>query len=307
MPFIVLFNFGSAILRAVGDTRNPMCYLIYAGFLNVILNLFFVICLHMDVDGVALATVISQALSAFLVIRNLHKTRDCCRFRFHALHVAPKILRDILWIGLPAGIQSAFFSISNVTIQSTVNSFGSTVIAANMAAIVIESIIYTGSFAYHQTAISFTSQNLGGGKFNRICTSFWYCMLLTTVINTVMGLTGVCFGPEILGFFSKDPAIIPYGMVRMKYLFTFYALCGMMDTVSGTLRGLGFSIQSAVVTMIGVCVLRVTWVFFIFPLNPILENLMISYPISWGLTAGANGIFLYFHLRKLKKQMVCAA
>lgn len=299
LPFLMIYNFGGSILRAAGDTRRPLYYLVAAGIINVILNLVFVLCLKMDVAGVALATVISQAVSAALIVRVLLRTDEPYRLNLKDMRIDFSMLKSMLWIGLPAGIQGSFFSISNLTIQSSINSFGALCMAGNTAALSLEGIVYVGSYSYHQTAISFAGQNYGAGKIDRIRKSILYCLICSTLINAVMGLGFFALGTPLLSIFSTDPEVIRWGILRMEVLFTSYFLCGIMDVVSGALRGLGHSIFPAVVTLLGVCVLRVLWVFFIFPLHRSMSNLMLSYPVSWAITAAVNGAFLYWICRKM--------
>lgn len=301
LPFLMLYNFGSAILRAAGDTRRPLYYLVVAGIINVILNLVFVLVLKMDVAGVALATVISQAVSAALVVRVLLWTDEPYRLNWKDMRIDLSTLKSMMWIGLPAGIQGSFFSISNLTIQSSINSFGALCMAGNTAALSLESIVYVGSYSYHQTAISFSGQNYGAGKIDRIRKGILYCLICSSLINAVMGLGFFALGRPLLSIFSTDPEVIHWGILRMEVLFTTYFLCGIMDVVSGALRGLGHSIGPAVVTLLGVCVLRVVWVFFIFPLNRSMANLMLSYPVSWTITAAVNGAYLFWICRKMSR------
>lgn len=302
LPFILLYNFGSAVMRAAGDTRRPLFYLVIAGIVNVILNIVFVLGLHIDVAGVAIATTVSQAISAFLVLRNLIHLRDACRFRWKNLHIDPIILKSMLWIGLPAGIQGSFFSISNLVIQSSINSFGAMAIAGTTAALSLEGIVYAGAYSYHQTVITFAGQNIGAGRVDRVKKSIWYCLICSIALETAMGLGFYLCARPVLSIFNTNPEVISWGILRMKILFTTYALCGIMDVVSGALRGLGSSLQPAIVTMLGVCVLRVVWVFCVFPLDRTMENLLISYPVSWFLTAAVNAVFLWILCRRVSAQ-----
>ncbi|MBS1369525.1 MAG: MATE family efflux transporter [Lentisphaeria bacterium] len=299
MPFIMLYNFGSAVMRAVGDTRRPLYFLLFAGIVNVALNLFFVLVCGMDVAGVALATVAAQGIAAYLVLKCLMDAKDACRLKPRNLRIDPAILKRMLWIGLPAGIQGMFFSLSNITIQSSVNSFGSLAIAGNTAAVSLEGFVYIGSNAFHQTVVSFAGQNLGGGQYDRIRRSIIYCTLCSAAICLVMGYAFFFDGRRLLSVYNSNPDVVSWGMLRMNILFTTYFLCGIMDVMSGGLRGLGHSVMPAAITLLGVCVLRVVWVFTVFPLNPTMENLMLSYPITWIITAAANGIYLYWICRKL--------
>ena len=302
MPAIMLYNFGSAVLRAVGDTRRPLYFLLLAGFVNVILNLFFVLICGMDVGGVALATMISQGIAGVLVLRCLMSARDACRVRLRNLRIDPGILKRMLWIGLPAGIQGSFFSLSNITIQSTINSFGSQAIAGTTAAISLEGFGQIGSDAFHQAAVCFTGQNLGGRQFKRIRQSVIYCLLSTFVYCSIMGYGMLFNGKYLLGIFTSAPEIITWGILRMKFLFTTLFICGAMNVICGALRGLGHSVAPAVTTFLGACVLRIVWVYTIFPLYPSMENLLLSYPISWGLTAIANALCLYWVYKKICSQ-----
>ena len=299
MPALAIYNFGNAVYSAVGNTKKPLYYLGFSGVLNIILNLFFVIVCHMDVAGVALATVISQAVASYLVIKTLIRARDACRIKPQTLRIDPVILKNMLWIGLPAGIQGMFFSISNITIQSSVNSFGALAIAGNTATVSLEGFVYVGSNAFHQTVVSFAGQNLGGKQYDRIKKSIFYCILCSCAVCVILGYGFLLDGHDLIAIYNSDPEVVSWGMLRMNILFTTYFLCGIMDVISGALRGLGHSVMPAVITLLGVCVLRVFWVWLIFPLQPTMGNLMLSYPITWGITAIANGIYLYWAYNKI--------
>ena len=240
MPVMLMFNFGSAILRAIGDTRRPLFYLSIAGVINVVLNLFFVISLHIGVAGVALATVLSQCVSTMLIIRCLMKSEGCFRLCFNKLHINWDKFGKIAAIGLPAGIQGSLFSISNVLIQSSVNSFGSVAMAGNTAGSNVEGFVYTSMNSVHQTAVSFTGQNLGGKKYDRINKILIECLLFVTAIGLIMGNGAFFFGKQILGFYSSDPQVVSYGLQRMAVICTFYCICGIMDVFVGSIRGLGY-------------------------------------------------------------------
>lgn len=299
IPFIMIYNFGCAVLRSVGDTRRPLFFLIIAGIVNVILNLFFVIVCGMDVGGIALATAISHGIAAGLILRTLLTSQGICYLRLKELGIDREIFSDILKIGVPAGLQSSCFAISNMTIQSSINSFGALAMAGTTAVLGLEGIVYVGSFAFHQTAISFVAQNLGARKFKRILKSLYSCFLCATIVTSVMGWAFFVFGREILTIFNPNPEVIDWGILRMKILFTTYGLCGIMDVASGGLRGLGYSFTSTVVSLLGTCVFRVWWVFMIFPHYQTMENLMLSYPISWFLVAFVSSALLFFIYRKL--------
>ena len=302
MPAMMLYNFGSAILRAVGDTKRPLYFLFSAGVINVILNLIFVIIFHMGVAGVAWATVISQVVSATLVIRCLLKTEGYLHLDLKQLRIVPDKLIKIIRIGVPAGLQGALFSISNVLIQSSINSFGSVVMAGNTAASNIEGFVYTAMNAIHQTAISFTGQNFGAMKFKRIGRIAAICLGIVSVIGLVMGIGAYAFGSTLLKLYSTDPEVISYGLLRMSYVCITYFLCGLMDVMVGLMRGMGYSIMPMIVSLTGACLLRVIWVMTIFEHYKTLEILYISYPISWFLTFAVHLICFITVYRKILKR-----
>lgn len=301
MPAMMVYNFGSAILRAVGDTKRPLYYLLAAGIINVGLNLFFVIVFHMGVAGVALATVISQVISAALVVRCLILTEGYLHLDLRQLRIVPDKLLKMIQIGIPAGLQGALFSISNVLIQSSVNSFGSTVMAGNTAASNIEGFVYTSMNAVHQTAISFTGQNYGAMKYKRIGKITVICLGLVSVIGLVMGNGATLFGGTLLKIYSSDPEVIQFGQLRMRYLCVPYFLCGIMDVMVGLLRGMGYSIMPMIVSLTGACLFRVVWIMTIFSYHRTLETLYVSYPISWLLTFSVHMICFVIVYRKLLK------
>lgn len=284
MPAMLVYNFGAAILRAIGDTKRPLYYLLSAGVINVVLNLFFVIVLDMGVAGVAAATVASQVVSAVLIVRCLMQSEGIYRLNLHELKLHRKKLVRIVQIGLPAGLQGAVFSLSNVLIQSSVNSFGSVAMAGNTAAGNIEGFVYTSMNAIYQTALSFTSQNVGGGRQDRIPKIIFQCMAIVIVIGAVMGNLAYQCGPFLLGIYSSDPEVIQFGMSRMQIICQWYFLCGIMDVAVGILRGLGYSVIPMLVSLTGACGLRVLWIFTVFAWKHSLFVLYLSYPITWIVT-----------------------
>ena len=302
MPVNMLYNFGAAILRAVGDTRRPLYYLIIAGVLNVGLNLIFVIAFHMSVAGVALATIISQAVSAILVVRCLMKSEGCVHLALKELRIYKKKLIQMFQIGLPAGLQGAIFSVSNVMIQSTINSFGSLAMAGNAAAANIEGFIYLAMNALSQTSLSFTSQNAGAGDFKRVRKIFYLCNGIVVVIGLVLGIGTVLLGKPLVGIFSSDPEVIAFGQLRLTYICFAYFLCGIMDVVVGSLRGLGSSVMPMIISLTGACILRIVWLYTIFRINPTLENLYISYPVSWLVTSVAQIICFVVVFKKSEQR-----
>ena len=284
MPVQMLYNFCAAILRAVGDTKRPLYYLTVAGVVNVVLNLIFVIVFHMSVAGVALATILSQAISALMVTRALMQMEGPTRLYRSRLRFHADKLREIILIGLPAGIQSSVFSLSNVVIQSSVNSFGSVVIAGNAAASNVGNFVYQAMNTFQQAITCFAGQNIGARKPRRILTAMKVCLFWAVLFGLVLGLLSCVYGAQLLALFSSDPAVIAAGLERMYIVCGPYFLCGMMDVMTGVLRGIGYSLLPMIVSILGACVFRLFWVFTVFAIAPTMTCLMLSYPVSWLLT-----------------------
>ncbi|MGN0579930.1 MAG: MATE family efflux transporter [Ruminococcus sp.] len=306
----MIYNFGSAILRAAGDTRRPLYYLTAAGVINVILNVFFVRVFSMDVDGVALATVISQLISAILVVRSLMKRDDACRFRFSEMKIHSRQLMQIIRIGIPAGIQGSLFAISNVLIQSSLNSFGSVVMSGNAAAQNIEGFVYTSMNSFHQTALNFTGQNYGAKKYDRIGKIMRISLSSVFITGIVLGFTAYLFARPLLGIYITDSdEAIGYGIVRITYICIPYFLCGLMDVTTGLIRGMGLSLAPTIITVLGVCGMRILWIYTVFPIeryhSP--ESLYISYTISWSLTFIAELIVFLYIYRKRRRSLTTRA
>ena len=278
------YNFGAAILRGVGDTKRPLYYLSFSGVVNVGLNLIFVIVLHMDVAGVALATVLSQVISAGLVVRCLMKSEGSLKVELKKLKINAYKLKRIVKVGLPAGMQGAIFSISNVLIQSSVNSFGSGAVAGNTAAANLEGFVYNAMNSFHQTALSFTSQNMGAKKMDRVKKIMWICVGCVTVPGMIMGFGGLYFANELLSLYSTDAEVIAFGYRRLLIIMASYFLCGIMDVMVGCIRGMGYSIMPMLVSLLGVCGLRVVWIFTVFTFYRTPQVLYISYPVTWTVT-----------------------
>lgn len=302
MPVLMVYNFGAAILRAIGDTKRPLYFLFMAGVVNVALNLFFVIGLGMGVDGVGWATVISEHVSALLVLKSLMEAPGALKLNLKELRIHPKKLKRIVKIGLPAGMQGAIFSISNVLIQSSVNSFGSIAMAGNTASANIEGFVYTAMNAVYQTNLSFTSQNLGGRKYSRINRIMYICLAVVTVVGITLGITAVLAGDLLLGIYSSDAQVLRYGMLRLEIICGTYFLCGIMDCMVGSLRGLGYSVIPMFVSLTGACGFRVLWVFTVFAAYRSLDVLYLSYPVSWAITAIAHMITFRKIRRKIPRQ-----
>ena len=304
MPASMLYNFGSAILRAVGDTQRPLYFLLTAGIINVVLNLFFVIVLHMGVAGVALATVLSQCVSAGLVILCLTRSEGPYRLFLKELKIYGPKLRDMTKIGIPAGIQSSMFSISNVLIQSTVNSFGSVAMAGSTAAGNIEGFLFTSLDAFTQGAQSFVGQNYGAKKMERVRKTVLLCVGLVTALGLLLGVSAYLAGDALLSIYSTDPAVIAFGRQRMLINCVFYFSIGPMNIFVGGMRGMGHSMAPMLDTVFGTCVLRVLWVYTVFAMWPAWTVLFASYPVSWTLTGVLTGISYFVIKKKAEKAIL---
>ena len=307
MPVNLLYNFAAAILRAVGDTKRPLYYLTISGIINILLNLLFVVAFNMSVAGVAIATVISQVVSCVLVMITLFKTKQPYRFRFRELRIDGKALWEITKIGLPAGIQSSIFSISNVIIQSSVNQFGTIAMNGNSAAQSVEGFVYTSMNSVYHAALAFTSQNYGAKCEKNIKKITIYSLIIVTMIGLMMGVPLFIFGKQVLTIYTKIPEEIKVGYIRLHYLCLPYFLCGIMDVMVGILRGLGYSTVPMIVSILGVCGFRILWIYAIFyqitdfSSYTHLNYLYISYPISWIITFVAHLISYYICSRKVFK------
>lgn len=312
MPAQMSYNYGAAILNARGDTKHPFYFLLISGMVNIALNLLFVAVFHLGVLGVALATIASQYLSAFLVIRLLCRMTDSFRLNITRLYIRRDKLLKILKIGIPAGIQGCLFSVSNVLIQSSINSFGSATMAANTAAANIDGFIYVAMNSFYHAALAFTGQNAGALRFDRIKKVCAECTALVSAFGIVIGSLCYAFGPQLLSIYgvSGDPAVdeaMYVGMTRLMLLGLPYFLCGIMEVMSGTLRGLGASFISMIVSLVGSCALRIVWLYTVFAQNRTIEVLYLSYSVTWVLTALAHFtcLMIILHKRKTKAGSVC--
>ena len=297
MPANMLYTFGSAILRAVGDTKRPLLFLSIAGLINIVLNLIFVIVFKMSVAGVAIATIISQAVSAFLVMRCLTRSTGSVQFipkdtRFYKSSLSP-----IFSIGIPAGLQGSLFSISNVLIQSSINSFGSVTMAGSAASANLEGFVYTAMNSIYQACLTFVGQNNGARQFARVRKILWICLTLVTVVGIVTGGLFTLFAAPLISIFNTDPEVIRQGTLRLGIICGTYFLCGIMEVTVGQLRGLGYSVLPMISTLTGVCGFRILWVYTVFPAYPTLSVLMWSYPVSWIIT-GAFQMIIYLVIQK---------
>lgn len=297
MPAFMFYNFGAALLRAVGDTKRPLYFLTLAGIINVIFNLIFVIVFHMGVAGVALATIISEGISAFLVFLCLKGADGVLHLDHRSLSFHKDVAIQMMKIGLPAGLQGCIFSVSNVLIQSSVNSFGSIAMAGNTASANLEGFVYNAMNSLYQTSLSFTSQNMGAKKYKRVDKILIECLVIVMIVGIVMGGGAYLIGTSLLSIYSSDPQVISYGLLRMSLICVPYFLCGMMDVFVGSLRGMGYSVMPMLVSLTGACLFRIVWIFTIFATNRSLFVLYFSYPVSWALTATAH-LICYMIVRK---------
>lgn len=300
MPLNLILNFGAAILRAIGDTKRPLYYLTIAGVINLFLNIFLVTVFSLGVAGVAIATVISEGVSCVLILLCLKHETGAIRLYFNRIKINPSKCVDIMKIGLPAGLQGCIFSISNVLIQSSVNSFGSTVMAGNTAASNIEGFVYVSMNSLHQTCISFTSQNFGAGKFKRIKMVLINCLIIVTITGLVLGNSAYFFGKFLLSAYNNEAEVISYGLIRLSIISTMYFLCGLMDVMVGAMRGIGYSILPMIVSLVGACGLRILWIYTVFVKFRTLNILFISYPVTWTITFLSHLVCYYIVTRKYK-------
>lgn len=308
--FQLVLNFYAAILRAAGDTKTPLVSLSIAGVINVALNIVFVTQLHMNVAGVALATIIAHAISAILVVLAVIRRKDACKLQLKSIRFYKAPFIKMLRIGVPAGIQSSLFSISNVLIQSSINSFGDVFMAGNAAASNIESFIYVAMNAFHQTAVNFAGQNAGAMKYRRVFKTFGICLVCAGVVGFVFGQIVYGFGPQLLSIYITDSQVaIQHGMVRFAYIAAPYFLCGLMDVATGVLRGVGASTTPMLISVLGICGLRIIWIYTVFqiPAYHTPECLYLSYVITWVVTFIAETIaFLLIFKKRIQNKRASA-
>lgn len=301
-PGMLIYNFGAAIVRAHGDTQRPLYILFLSGIVNIVLNLILVIPVQLGVSGVAIATVVSQYISAALIVLYLFRSDSVIRIRRKALRIHKQELFEIVKIGVPAGIQNSMFSIANVIIQSSVNSFGENAMAGIAAGSNYDSYIYTCTNAFAQTTMTFTSQNVGAEKYENIGKVYGRCMALVCAVDGVLSLLGYIFRGQIVGLFSDVPEVISIGAERMQLIMPFYITCSLQDVVAGQIRGLGKSTGPMLVSLLGTCGVRLLWIFVFLPMNRTLMNLFIAYPLSWTITFIAQAVLYAVLKRKLMKK-----
>lgn len=302
IPFMTIYNFGAAILRSYGDTKRPMYYLVLSGTVNVILNLVFVICFGLGVEGVAISTTISNMLSTTLVLVHLHGKEDEFQFRFHKMHIEWKDLKRVLMIGIPAGIQGAIFSVSNVFIQSGINSFGEDAIAGSSLALNFEYFTYDIANAFAQAAVTFTSQNFGAGNLKRCKKIFWLCMLFGMGFTEILSIVFMVWDDFFVSIYTISDAVAVYGLIRMHHVCSLEGLTATYEVESAALRGMGKSLEPSIITILGTVVFRMIWLVTIFQWIPTYDMLMNVYIASWVFTGGLIFIVYVLHMRKLEKQ-----
>ncbi len=299
MPAFMLYNFGSGVLRAVGDTKRPLFFLAIAGVINVILNLFFVAILGWGVAGVAAATTISQCVSAFMVIKCLIQSKEGYRFDCRKIGINKKEFMLMTKIGLPAGIQGSLFSVANVTVQSVINGFGSVAVAGNATSSSIEGFVYVLVMAMNQAVLTFTGQNYGAGKPHRIKKGIFTGLALQFVSVLILGVGAVIFGKSLAGLYTEDAEVISFAVKRLSIISTTYFICGFNEVFVGALRGMGCSLAPMITSVFGICVLRLVYIATVFKFFLSLESLYLTYPVSWMITGAVNGIILMIMWKKL--------
>ncbi len=300
-PASLVYNFGASIVRATGDTKRPLYILASTGIVNVVLNLVLVVFFHLDVAGVAIATIVAQYISAVLIVSRLLHLPNDCRFYFKKTRIYSQELKEIARIGVPAGFQSSLFSFSNVLIQSTINTFGSVAMAGNTAAQNADAIIYTCTNAVAQTAMTFTSQNMGAKKYENLRKIFLICLGTAFAISVILGGLGLIFPRQIIGIFTTESDVIEIGVHRLYILMTTYFLCSLMDVAGCQIRGMGKSLEPMIITLLGACGIRILWLYTGFPLRKELWNLYLSYPISWAITFVALTICYFIFEKRIKR------
>jgi putative MATE family efflux protein len=307
MPFLFIFNFESAILRAVGDTRHPLYILVAAGILNVLCNLFFVIVYGMGIAGVATATVLSEGISALMTTLCLIKGEDGYRLDLRQLKFYKGKVPAMLKIGIPAAVQTTTMTLSTLLVQSSVNSFGTSILAGHTASSNIDSFMYTPLYSFSQTAISFAGQNIGAGKYSRVRKTNRICFAIVLVLGTFMGSLAYIFAPYLIGIYTTDETAIVHGVMRTRLLGFFYGFCGLMEVIPQTVRGMGSSLIPSVIAVVTVCLLRILWIFVVFKIYPDYRVLNISFPAAWIAAVIIQGIYYLHVARGLPKQDVESA
>ncbi len=312
LPAMMIYNFGAAILRSVGDTKRPLYILTFSGLVNVVLNLILVIGYHLDVAGVAIATTVSQILSAAFAVLCLVRAEGVYRYRIRKTRIYKDKLLQMLRYGIPAGIQGSIFNMSNILIQSSINSFGAATVAGNAAASTVDGFIYTSMNALYQTCMAFTAQNVGAHKPERLKKILFTCLVTVTIVGLAVGLVVLAFGEPLLMLFTTTSAadttvtpadILREGMVRLSVMGTTYSLCGIMEVFVGAMRGMGSSWTPMLVSIAGVCGIRIVYIYTVFAFwHHTLLSLYLSYTLSWFVTAAIHAVCWYFKHKKIVRE-----
>ena len=302
IPVVLLYNFATSQLRAFGDTKNPMYYLMFSGVINVILNVIFVVAFHLDTFGVGLATVLSQAVSAGLTLRRLSRIDPEYRLSLKDLRIRPEMLWKILKVGVPAGMQNIMFSIANLTVQSSVNSFGSTVMAASTASSNVENVTYLSMNAFQYANLSFVGQNYGAGNIKRIKTIMQVSIVLAVLFGLVIGYISIGIGPKIFRIYTNDPEVIAYASRKLLIINSLYFISGIQDAFSGGIRGFGYSVVAMINALLGVCLARLVYIWTFFAAHRTFDVLFAVYPFSFAVTAVLQGIGFAVIYRRLLRE-----
>lgn len=303
MPFNILYNFCANMLRSTGDSLRPLLYLIISGITNVILNVLFVTLVKLDVAGVAIATVIGQGLSVLLIMIQLAKGTEHLKLKRRKMHISKPHLIKLMTIGIPAGIQGTMFSISNTIIQSSINTFGTVAIAGASAAGSIDGFLYISANSFYQSVITAVGQNVGAKKYNRVIKCTVICLLCAGVLSATLGLLARAFSAELLSIYCPgDAQAIASGQIKLNLLGNLYFICGFMEVLVGVIRGMGHSLTTMIVSILGVCGMRIVWIYTVFAKFHTLQCLYISYPLSWLGVAIADAVILIIYMKRVHKQ-----
>lgn len=300
MPALGLYNFGNGVMSARGDTKRPLVYLFLAGIVNVIMNLVFVIGFHMAAEGVAIASVMAQYLSATLILHHLWTRRDVCRLRFYGIRFHKNAGKAVLMLGIPGGMQQAIFAIANLFVQAGVNSFDAVTVSGNAAAANTDPLVYNSMFAFYTACASFMSRNLGAGRKDRVLKSYFICLTYAFATGALLGGLFLTFGEQFLSLFATEPAVIEAGKERLLIMSFSYAMSTFMDGSIAASRGIGKSIPPTIIVILGSCVFRVIWVFTIFAHFHTLTSLYLLYFFSWTITGAAEVAYFWRSYRKIK-------
>ncbi len=302
MPAMGIYNFGNGVMSASGDTKHPLLYLAIAGVINVILNLFFVIRCHMAAEGVALASAISQYLSAILILIHLMYRNEACKFRFARLRLSMDAAQNVLFIGIPAGIQNAIFAIANIFVQVGVNTFDAVTVSGNAAATNADSLIFNVMYAFYTGCTSFMGQNRGAGQRKRVLKSYFISLFYSSVAGALLGSLLFVFGRQFLGLFATERAVIDVGMQRIRIMCFSYAISAFMDCSIAASRGLGKSVAPTIIVILGSCVFRITWIYTIFAYFHTIPSLYLLYFFSWTITSAAEILYFVHTYRKMVRE-----